>query len=110
DVPEQIGEDLLRRGVRKRLQDDARPAWRRGPVRLALEEVGARCTEDEHGSVFEVFEQVFDELQERALGPVNILEGDDERATRGQRDEQTPDSPEELLDRELLVREPDRGR
>jgi hypothetical protein len=50
---------------------------------------------------------VLDELQERPVRPVQVLEGDDEGPSRGQYRAQTPDPPEELLYRELLVRESD---
>ena len=49
-----------------------------------------------------------DQLQECRLGPVDVLEDDDERAFSSELLEQLADTPKELLDRERGEREPDR--
>ena len=49
---------------------------------------------------------MLDEIQERVLGPVQVLESHDQRPVLGQEREQLPHCPEELLHRELHLGEP----
>ena len=65
---------------------------------------------DEQKTRVGVRDHVLDELEEGRLGPVDVLEQDDERARRGELLEELASPPVELLHGERLLREPDRGR
>ena len=55
---------------------------RAGPVRAALEQLLAREAEQHQRRVARVLEQVLDQVEQRRLGPVDVLEDEHERALR----------------------------
>ena len=69
---------------------DVRP-WR-GPGRPGVQQVGARGAEQQDRRGREIHD-VLDEVEERRLGPVQIVQHDDERSLAGERLEQLPGRP-----------------
>ena len=72
-----------------------------GPLGMALEELVARRADHEQRRVLGCLEDVLDEVEEARLGPVDVLEEDDERSRPGERLQQLPCPPDELLAGEL---------
>src|SRR5439155_23518962 len=99
---QEVRADLDAEGLRLRLRErlehervDVRA--RSEPRRLALDEIGAREAEQEDGRVTDPAREVLDQVEEGRLGPVDVLEADDEGARPGERLEQLADRPERPL-------------
>ena len=75
--PERL-QHRLRVGVGEGLEHQRRRR-RPGPVRPALEELGAGEAEEDDRGVGEAARQVLDEVEEGRLGPVHVVEDRDER-------------------------------
>ena len=71
----------------------------RDPGRAPLHEFGTGEDEYEDGSVAAPSEDVFDEVEQRRLGPVQVLEADDEWSPARKRLERPANGPEGLLGR-----------
>ena len=78
------------------------------PVRPRLEQLVACEADQQDRHALDPAGQVLDQVQQRRLGPVDVVEDDDQRPLRGERLEQLPDGPEDLLRRSAAA-EPDRG-
>ena len=78
-VAEQVLDHALAVIRAERLEHDVRLVWRARPFRPDLDQVRARVAENEHGCVLDRLPDVLDEIEERRLRPVEILEYDDER-------------------------------
>ncbi len=90
-------------------EHDPLGARRCGPVRPILEQVVARRRQ-EQGRGLEVGPgQLVEQVQEGRLGPVDVVDDDDERASLGEDLDQPADGPERLRQRERRGRQP-RGR
>ena len=68
-----------------------------GPARSAVEELGAGEADDQHGSVTHPVGEVLDQVEQRRLGPVHVLEHEDERRLAGERLDELAYRPEHLL-------------
>src|SRR5207247_10333120 len=83
--------------LRERLeQDRARVELASGPAGPLVEQLGPRKAEQEHRRVAAQVDDVLDQVEQRRLGPVDVLEDGDERALPGERLEQAPHSPRGL--------------
>ena len=87
---------LARRQRRQR--DELRVRLRRHPLRPDVEELGAREAEQEHRRAAEPVGEVLEQVEERRLAPLDVVEHGHERALRAEVLEQLADPPEGLLD------------
>ena len=99
--------DRTRLVVCQRLELDADRPLARRPVGLPLDELSARGADEENRRLCR-FQDVLDELEERRLRPVDVVEHDDERSFGGERFEELARAPEKLLHGKRDGREPDR--
>ena len=67
------------------------------PVGPVLQELGARDANQEDRRIHGPLGEVLDQVEERGLGPVNVLEEDDQGPFAGERHEQASGRPEDLL-------------
>ena len=88
-------EKLRRFAVRERLEAHVH-ALPLGPL---LEQLGTRDAEEEDRGVAAPAAHVLDEVEQRRLGPVDVLQDDDERPFAREELEEPPHGPEELLRR-----------
>ena len=89
----QAAEQAGRVGVREWLEpDDAPLPTRGGPRRAALEQVAARDADDQHRPR-RLRCDVLDEVEHGGLGPVDVIEGGDERAAACERLEEPAHGP-----------------
>ena len=96
--------------VRQRVEHEGVGVRTSGDPRgVALDEVRARKAEEQHGCVANPAREVLDQVEERRLGPVDVLEAHDERARPGKRLEQLADRPERLLARRARARGSERA-
>ena len=86
-----------------RQQDRGAAGHRCSPVGTSIEQLGPRRAQDEHGRVAVLSRQVLDELQHRVVGPVQVLDHQDERATLGERLQVAGPRPEALFARRIVV-------
>ena len=100
---EQVLDDQAGGVGRKRLEVKAEAVVSRGARIPAVENVLPRRAHEQHGRVSRL-DDVVDELQERRLGPVQIVEDGDDRLLPREALEELASGPEDLLDRELLKR------
>ena len=90
------GRDLLRR---QRIQLDHESRRRRAtPAGPRLEQVAARDAQDQHRRV-DPLAEVLDEIEQRRLRPVDVVERDDQRPLPRDRLEQAANRPERLARR-----------
>ena len=73
------------------------------PARTFLEQLGPGETEEEDRRVAAPAAHVLDEVEQRRLGPVHVLEHDEQRPLARQSLEEAPHRPEELLRRAGVV-------
>ena len=99
--------ELVRVVVAERLEDDERRtcAWRR-PGGPHVEEVGARGAEDEDRRVARRGGDVLDEVEERRIGPVDVVDDEHERPHGGERLEEPAERPGRLVGRAALLDDP----
>ena len=100
---------LARLGV-ERVEHDPRRARARSPVGARLEELGPSRADDQDRRLVDRLQEVVDELEERRLRPVDVLDDEDDGPVGREVLEEPAHRPEQLLDRERLVRQPDRRR
>ena len=79
-----VREQLALGGVERRELDRARAPNAAAPGRTRVEEVGPRDGDDQHRDVAERAREVLDHVEERLLGPVDVLEDEDERLQVGE--------------------------
>ena len=77
------------------------------PFRSLLEEFRAGDADEHDRSTPSPLGEVLDQVEERGLRPVNVLEEDDQRPRAGKRREQAPRGPEDLLALERGLRAAD---
>ena len=110
-VADQIGDQLDRLGFGQRLQQDRRrvrdAAAPAGPV---VTKLGPRLREDQDRGVPGPLGHVLHEIEERRLGPLEIVEEQEQRLTGGEDLEEPSEGPERLLDGRLRPREADEAR
>ena len=80
---------------RQRLRSRVAPR----PVGPLLEEIRPREAQDQQGNALDPAREVLDEIEKGRLGPVHVVEADDERALASQRLEPPPNLREDLLAR-----------
>ena len=102
---DQILDHLLALLGRQRLEQDVGGVRPFRPRRPLLQQRWSCIAQDHDRRSLECVRQVLDEIQERVLGPVQILERHDERTIHGQERQQLPHTPEQLLHGELRLRE-----
>ena len=78
-----------------------------GPVRMLVEQIASRRAHEHERRLGRVDDRA-DQVEEGLLGPVDVIDHDDERSLGGQRLEHARDRPERLLDREHGVDQTDR--
>ena len=84
-LAEQVVEQALRLGLAERLEEDgARVRLASTPARPLLEQLGPRRADEENGRVARHLGHALDHVQERGLGPVQVVEDDDERPLAGE--------------------------
>src|SRR5262249_37031997 len=103
ELPDHLGRVLLG----QRFEHEPGRGTRAAPAGLAIEEVGPSRTEQEHWPL-DALDEVLDEPEERFLGPVDVVDLDDQRRRPAERLEQLARAPVDLVERELLVGEADR--
>ena len=104
------GDELVRVVVAERLEHDERRARaRRRPGRPHVEEVGARGAEDEDRRVARRRGHVLDQVEQRRVGPVEVVDDEHERPRRGERLEEPPERPGGLVGRAAAVALADRA-
>ena len=73
------------------------PAARvRQPARPLVEQIGAREAEEQHGGAVNPAGEVLEQVEERRLGPVDVLDEDDERPAATELLEEAAHGPERL--------------
>ena len=83
--------------VERREGDETRTGPGRRPRRASIEDVGPCEAEEQDRSPAREAEDVFEQVEQRRLGPVNVVHRDDERSRGGQRLEETAKRPRGLL-------------
>ncbi len=110
-APREPAQEPRRVGVRQRPQAQRRaPAERGLPSRPALEQIVAGQADDPDRRRRHVCSQVLDQVEQRRLGPLDVVECDHERAHPGERFEQPAHGPLHVLRRRRRARAPDRAR
>ena len=94
DVRDELGRLFL--GERLE-QDRRRVELAAGPARPAVEELRAGEADDQDRCVAYPVGEVLDEVEQRRLGPVHVLEREDERELAGERLDELAHRPEHLL-------------
>ena len=94
------GEQRLRITLGQRLEDNQVGAFVRSrPLGPPLEQLRPRRADQQHRRSLDPAQQVLDEVEERRLGAVDVLEDEHDWLLGGERLEQAPGGPEELVDR-----------
>ena len=102
---------LVRVVVAERLEHDERRARaRRRPGGPHVEEVGARRAEDEDRRVARRGGDVLDEVEQRRVGPVDVVDDEHERPRGGERLEEPAERPGGLVGRAAAVLDDPRRR
>ena len=84
-IGEQRVEQFLALLGRQRLELDRRRAQAAAaPAGADVEQLGPREADDQQGCVLDPLGEVLDQLEQRLLGPVNVLEDEDQRLCIGQ--------------------------
>ena len=65
--------------------------------RAQVAQLGTREREDQRGGAAAPRDEVLDEIEQRRLGPVEVVEDDEQRAFGGERLQEAPHRPERLL-------------
>ena len=106
-LAEQLGDQTVAGRVVQRLEPHhGASAGALAPVRTPLEEVWPADAEQEDRDGLRVTRHVLDQREERRLGPMSVVEHDDERARICQAREEPPHGPEALLDDPSRFQEP----
>ena len=97
---EQACDERVGVGGRERLEQHRRRVeLAAAPVRPAVEQLGPRHAEQQDRRIAAEVGDVINEIEERFLAPVDVVEHDDERRVRGDGLQQHPHRPRDLLDR-----------
>ena len=72
-------------------------------IATPLHKLGTRETQDEHARAAEADRQILEQIKQRLLGPVNVIEHRDDRTSLRQLFEQAADSHEDLVARALQL-------
>ena len=94
---ERLEQRLAGRAGERREPQDGRLADAARPVGPVLERVGARHQDEERGHVAEPAGRVEQQVQERGLGPVHVVDHDHDRPEPGERGDQPHERPARLL-------------
>ena len=109
-IAQQVRDDLAALGRGQRLERHA-PPWRgiaAIPVGMVLEQFRARRADDDDRCLDRIGE-VRDEVEEGLLGPMEVVDDDDQRPAGRDRLDQPARRPECLFDRERARGQPDGG-
>ena len=88
-----IGRVRVERAERQRLRGGIAPR----PVGPLLEQLRPREAQDQQRDALDPAREVLDEIEEGRLGPVHVVEADDQRTLTSERLEPPPDLREDLL-------------
>ena len=104
-APDETTDQLVGVRARERLdRQDRRVRLACRPRGTHLEQLRPRQAEDQHWRRGDPVREVLDEVEERRLAPLDVVEDDHERSVTGDMLEQLPHRPERLLDRDLVTR------
>jgi hypothetical protein len=95
-----LGEPARVLGRERRQRDRERARHPRAPRRSLLEQLGAREAEH-HGPAAEPLHHGLDEVEQRRLGPVHVLQHREDRALAGERLEESAHRPRRVRRRRL---------
>src|SRR4051794_33215813 len=109
-VAEQVRHDDLALLSGQRLERDQLRTVARRPFGTALHELAAGGADDQRRRVLRRVEDVLERVEEHRFGPLDVVDDDDEVAAPGEDLDELPRRPDELRRRELITRQPDRGR
>ena len=79
------------------------------PARPDVVQLRPRQADEQDARVAGVFDDVLEQVEERLLAPLDVVEDDDDRLLARERLEESPERPERLLLRHLAVAETDGG-
>ena len=97
-VGEQRIDELLAVGLAERLQlDRGRAQAAAAPAGPEVEQLGPREADDQEGRILDPLGQVLDEIEQRLLGPVDVLEHEHERLRGGELGRPLARCPGDLL-------------
>ena len=109
ETSSEVGDQRLAVRVRKALeQERARVRLSAAPAGSLLEELGTGDANQEDRRTPHPLRQVLDQVEEGGLGPVHVLEEDDEGPLPGERFEQASGGPEDFLAIARRLRDADR--
>src|SRR5665811_1182505 len=77
------------------------------PARALLQQLRAGLTDDEQRHVAGLLAKAFEQVEQRRLGPMNVIDADHERTMASQVLQHTPHSPEDLIGAARLPTEPE---
>ena len=97
---EALGEVTRMRDVERLEFEHRAVALRRGPCRARLEQLGTREADDQDRGSAGQRGNVVDQVEQRRLGPVNVLDDQDQWTVDGEPLEQPAHRPRRLLDRD----------
>jgi hypothetical protein len=72
------------------------------PARTDLEQLRPRDTQEQDGGLAGPVSEVFDQIEERRLAPMDVVEDEDDRALTSELLEELPHGPERVLGRARL--------
>ena len=96
-LAEQFVDEGLRRCVVERLERHQGRVRLGGPRRSRLEQVGPCQADDQDRGGARSADDVLEEVEHRRLGPVNVVDDEDERPGRGDRLEEASEGPGRLF-------------
>ena len=107
-LPEQVVDEPRRLVLGQGLEEDRRSvALAAAPTGPLIEQLRSRHAHEQQRRVAGPLGDVLDQVEQGRLGPVDVVEHDDDGPAPGERLEQLAHSPEAVLGRPGRVREPD---
>ena len=108
-IRQEVGDELpALLGVQRFEQDRRRVQLPPGPAGAIVEQLGARHAREQDRDVASQIRDVLDQLDERGLCPLDVVDHEDHGALGGEALEQRPDGPAHLFRGGLPAVEPDR--
>ena len=108
-VRQQVGDEraaLL--GIERFDEDRGRVQLPAGPPGVLVEQLGTPHAREQDRCVPREVGDVFDEIEERRLSPLQVVDREDQRPIDGEGLHQRPERPEHLIRRRLAARDADR--
>ena len=99
DSTEEVTDQAVGLDLRQGFQRNQRCVWLAGrPSRTNVEELRTRKADDQDRAPSDPVGEIFEQIEERRLAPLDVVEDDDQRFLRRQSLEHLSDRPERLLD------------